>query len=176
MTACYGGSSTGGGGYAGGGYGGPDDAGTQQPMLAFVDPGRTLNATPGQGVGVFVTYQPGGQWLVQWTCDSSITHESCFFDIAVSSDTGSTAQLVDDSVAAGGAVQNEGAMTVIQTTTTTEEDQASFSTTPGAAITVNVQLNGEPSGAYFFFVQNGAVNGGYQGTLSDPMEFEPTSP
>jgi hypothetical protein len=178
LAACYGGTPTSSsGGYAGGSsYGGGPDAGTQ-PMLAFVDAGRTLNATPGQGVGVFVTYQPGGQWLIQWTCDTSITQESCFFDIAVSSDTGSAAQLVNDSLAPGGTVQDlNGSVTDIQTTTTTEEDQAAFSTTPGATITVNVELNGQPSGQYFFFVQNGIVNGGYQGTLTDPMEFEPTSP
>jgi hypothetical protein len=179
LVACYGGTptSSSGGGYAGGsGYGGGTDAGTE-PVLAFVDPGRTLNATPGQGVGVFVTYQSGGQWLIQWTCDTSITQEPCFFEIAVHSDSGSAAQLLHDSLAAGGTVQNlNGSVTAIQTTTTTEEDQAAFGTAPGATITVNVELNGQPSGQYFFFVQNGLVNGGYQGSLNDPLEFEPTSP
>jgi len=179
LEACYGGTptSSSGSGYAGGsGYGGGTDAGAQA-MLAIVDTDRTLNATPGQGVGVFVTYQSGGQWLVQWTCDTSITQESCFFDIEVNSDNGSAAQLVHDSLATGGTVRTiNGSVTEIQTTTTTEEDQAAFTTTPGATITVNVELNGQPSGQYFFFVQNGIVNGGYQGTLSDPMEFEPTSP
>jgi hypothetical protein len=180
IAACYSDSSSSSAGtaYAGGGasYGSTTaDAGTD-PTLAFVDPGRTLNATPGQGVGVFVTYQSGGHWLVQWTCDTSITQLPCSFDIAVGADSGSAAQLVNDSIAAGGTVQEHGPVTEFQTTTTTEEDQASFTATAGATLTVNVELNGQLSGQYFFFVQNGLVNGGYQGALSDPMEFEPTSP
>ncbi len=169
---------------AGGGYGGSygddsdasDDAGPQ-PTLAFVDANRTLNAVAGQGVGVFVTYQSGGQWLVQWTCDTAVTNESCFFQIDVRAVTGSPVVLASDSIAPGGTVGPSSPGTIqISTTTTTEEDQASFVTSAGATLSVAVLLNGQGSGQYFFFVQNGKVNGGYQGALADPLEFEPTSP
>jgi hypothetical protein len=164
-----------------------DDAGTgAQPMLAFVDPGRTLNAQPGQGVGVFVTYQPGGTWLVAWTCDTSVTTESCFFQITINAvDGSSAAQVLSQSLAPGDTVVTQPlpagespvqSSFVVESTTTTQQDQVTFNTTPGATISVDVELNGVASGQYFFFVQNGVVNGNYQGSLSDPLEFEPTSP
>jgi hypothetical protein len=200
LAGCFGGTPTYGtsAGYAGGfaeqdgGVGGP------QPMLAFVDTGRTLNATAGQGVGVFVTYSTGGNWLIQWTCDTSITSESCSFQVSAEVLTPSAAiHLVNFVTAPGGSVSQSptgpcyvapaqglddaGSCPPIQqltatATTTTDQDALSFTTPPGATISVDVQLNGQPSSQYFFFVQNGQVNGGYTGSLSDPMEFEPTSP
>jgi hypothetical protein len=190
VAACYGdaSSSSSGGGASGGGpsYGEEDASTSAQPMLAFVDPGRTLNAQPGQGVGVFVTYQIGGTWVVAWTCDTSITNESCFFQISVNATNGSSqAQLLSQSIGPTDTVVTQPlpagespvqTALVIDSTVTTQQDEVTFTTTPGATISVGVELNGVPSGQYFFFVQNGVVNGNYQGALSDPMEFEPTSP
>jgi hypothetical protein len=190
-AGCYGGapSPPPAEGYAGsGGYAGSvteEDGATDggaPAMLAFVDTGRTLSATPGQGVGVFVTYSAGGNWLVQWTCDTSITGESCPFQITVSTvNPSAPIALQSDNLAAGARVTAVAPSAVqtgltIETTTTTEGDNASFLTSAGAAISVGVELDGLPSSQYFFFVQNGQVNGGYTGAFSDPMEFSPTSP
>jgi len=200
VVACYGGvpTSSSGGGSAYG-YGPEEDGGVTgtAPMLALIDTGRTLNANPGQGVGVFVTYSAGGNWLIQWTCDTTITSESCPFQISAQVLQPSAAIKLANFVAGAGSsvsqspsgcyepavpVNDAGSscppvtqLTAVATTTT-DEDSLSFTTPPGATISVDVQLSGQPSSQYFFFVQNGQVNGGYTGPLSDPMEFEPTSP
>ena len=83
----------GGGGdtFTGGGVDGGEDSGSfgdgapsGTPMLAKVDPNASMMQSPGQGVGVFTQYDSGGHWYVWWTCDTSISNESCAFAIKVS--------------------------------------------------------------------------------------------
>ena len=45
---------------------------------------------------------------------------------------------------------------------------------PGQPIELEVRLNGVRDGRFFFFVQNGLVNGGYTGQLSDPLVLSPS--
>ena len=63
-----------------------------------------------------------------------------------------------------------------QTNTTTTVQGVRFDTDPGAVITLSAALSGEYSGSFLFFVQDGVVNGGYAGALTDPLEFQSTSP
>jgi len=222
-------------GAAGGGpgWGETEDAGTilgdgapsAEPMLAIIDPSASLTQTPGQGVGVFVQYSPttpadpGGHWYIWWTCDTSLSGESCPFDITVSVAQGeitdATAQAFEatDSLTAsasvtrqagvdGGAALDggvaldagavldggvreeagaseggvEGSSITAQTTTTTAVQGVNFTTSPGATITLSASLGGEYSGSFLFFVQDGKVNGGYTGLLTDPLELRPSSP
>ncbi len=55
-------------------------------------------------------------------------------------------------------------------------DEATFDTAPGATIELTTKLSGELNGAIVFFVQDGQVNGGYTGTLSDPLDFVGSTP
>jgi len=61
------------------GDGGPSAA----PMLAKIDPSASMVQTPGQGVGVFTQYDPGGHWYVWWTCDTNTSGQSCDFEIKI---------------------------------------------------------------------------------------------
>src|SRR5262245_14485074 len=56
---------------------------TSVPITVEVDTGRTLNAAPGEGIGVFVEYAAGGRWHIWWTCDTLQTSASCNFQLAV---------------------------------------------------------------------------------------------
>ena len=49
-----------------------------------------------------------------------------------------------------------------------------FDTEPGELIELSAALGGEYSGQFLFFVQDGKVNGGYTGNLTDPLELQPT--
>jgi hypothetical protein len=192
---CYadGGSSSTSYGSAGGGGGAPAGTGevsnpSNPPMLVVVDTGQTLSAQGGQGVGVFTEYQAGGHWHVWWTCDTSVTGLDCSFDIQLSAMAGTAG----DGGAAPGNITNltsefassdahlTGSAATsdpeITTTTFTGVDGVRFDTAPGATITLTATVNGARNGAFLFFVQDGAVNGGYQGTLSDPLMLVPSSP
>ena len=161
---------------------GPADGGSSppsaQPLLVDVDPNRTLTATPGQGVGIFTEYTTGGHWHVWWTCDTSQTSLSCPFQIRITSPSSSIAGAASDaSSSTGGQLTTPSPQEIDDTvTTTTGTDGVTFRTAPGATITLDASIGGVRDGAYFFFVQDGTVNGGFKGTLTDPLMLEGSSP
>ncbi len=171
--------------YGAGGY-----AGTSPPassgggvQLVEVDSNQTLSQTQtngqsvgGQGVGVFTQYQSGGHWDVWWTCDTSITGLSCNFQISVLA-AGPITNVASQLTEAGATpVQPTPDQVSATTVTTTAIDGITFDAAPGAIITLDAKLAGTDDGSFLFFVQDGTVNGGYQGTLSDPLMLQPSSP
>jgi hypothetical protein len=60
--------------------------------------------------------------------------------------------------------------------TTTQIDEVDFDATAGATIQVDVTVSGLRDGNFFFFVQDGKIDGNYQGPLTDPLIFEPSAP
>lgn len=172
-----GGSSSGGGTFTDGGSGN----GTQ-PMLVDVDPNQTMNATPGDGVGVFVQYKTGGHWTVWWTCDTNKTGLSCAFDNLVTVGKGTITNVASMNPAAPstGVSQTTPQEIEATTTTTTGVDGMTFDTpfTAGEVpvITVDARVNGQENPSWLFFVQDGQINGDTQDTLTDPLMFEPKTP
>ncbi len=147
------------------------------PMVVDIDPGGTLTAQPGGGVGVFTEYASGGHWRVWWTCDTLVTSQSCGFQIAVSATSGTLSNIRDVGLERGDVVSQESSGQILaHTDTTTGRDEIDFDATAGASIELDVGLEPQPSSNFLFFVQNGQVNGGYQGNLTDPLILEPSSP
>jgi hypothetical protein len=179
---------SGGGEYYGGGSSGTSSGSSSsgsslatQPMLVDVDPNRTMNATPGDGVGVFTQYTTGGHWDVWWTCDTNKTDLPCAFDVTVSVTTGSIANVAGPSLAAGDSLtQSTGQTIELATTTTSSIDGLTFDTVVPAGttpvITLDAKLSGMDVPQYLFFVQDGQINGNYGGMLTDPLMLEPSSP
>ena len=191
LVGCFGDESGGGGGSSGGGYYGGSGGGTasssggsgasSQPMLVVVDANQTMSASPGQGVGVFTQYQTGGHWNVWWSCDTSVTNESCNFDVTVSVSTGSIANAAGQTLGSSDSLSVSGAQQVeVQTLTTTGIQGVTFDTTVPSGttpiITLDAKLDGVDDSQYLFFVQDGKINGDYQGTLTDPLMLEPNVP
>jgi hypothetical protein len=176
-------------GYVGGGGPVPPSSGgsssgsagqSQSPILVDVDNDKTMNAAPGQGVGVFVEYGTGGHWHVWWTCDTNVNTQgplTCDFTIRATVTDGALA-LVKDGTPRGATTLNGTPTQELDSVTTTgaEVHGVSFDTKPGAVITLNAQIGGQEDGRYFFFVQNGQVNGGFTGTLTDPLMLEGAKP
>jgi hypothetical protein len=175
-------SSSGGYAYAGSSGGGSSSSGagaTQQPDLAIVQTDQTMTASPGQGVGVFVQYQAGGHWNVWWTCDTYKTSLNCNFDVNVTVQAGTIDNLAGQGAASYTAAQVNAAQIEATTTTSTGVDGMTFDTPVGQSlpvITVGASVDGSYSGSFMFFVQDGQINGGYTGMLSDPLSFQPTAP
>jgi hypothetical protein len=181
--------------YGSGSSGGSSSSGSSgaasgQPLLAVVDTGQTLTAPSGQGVGVFIEYQMGGHWRLSWTCDTELTGHNCPFALAVDvmsggagpapeggAAPGTIANVVDQLTAADGAWSTPSAGELsVSTTTATNIDAIGFDTYPGATITLTVTLSGAENGSFLFFVQDGKVNGGYKGIISDPLMLVPSTP
>jgi hypothetical protein len=151
------------------------------PMLVDVDANRTMSASPGDGVGVFTQYQTGGHWNVWWTCDTNKTGLPCSFDVSVTVSTGSIAEVAGQALTAGDTLTQAGSQQIqVLTTTTTAVAGVTFDTVvpPGTTpiITLDAELGGVSDPAYLFFVQDGTVNGGYSGMLTDPLMLEPSTP
>lgn len=140
------------------------------PLRVIVDTDQIMEATPGEGVGVFVEYARGGKWNVWWTCDTAITGRACNFDVRLSADalnvgesTAALSHLAPSSVA-------------VSTSTSNDVDRISLTTAPGGVLTLEAYVDGVRDPAYIFFVQNGQVNGGYQGSLTNPLELQGNLP
>jgi hypothetical protein len=164
------------GGDVDGGIDGGTDGGGSHSLTAIVDTNRTLNATAGQGVGVFVEYDSGGHWDVSWTCDTAISNETCDFDLAFTIVNGGGAVPTNVMVYGDPTLPPVQGGLVITSTVGSSLDEVTFDTAPGATIELTTKLSGELNGAIVFFVQDGAVNGGYAGTLSDPLDFVGATP
>jgi hypothetical protein len=179
MAGCLVDSTPAGSSSSSGGYVTPPSAsgsssGPAQPLVVDVDANQTLQATPGQGIGVYVEYETGGHWNVSWTCDTSLTSLSCNFVVDASVTAGTLVNSTGDDLEANDMLTQESTQHLeAATTTTTGIDGIRFDTAPGATLTVGVQLNAPVS---FFFVQDGQVNGGYKGVLTNPLMFHPSNP
>jgi hypothetical protein len=156
----------------------PGQSGT--PILVDVDNDKTMNATPGGGVGVFIEYGTGGHWHVWWTCDTNVNPQgalTCDFAIRASVTQGAITILKDETPKGATRLTGSPAQQIDATTTTgAEAHGVYFDAAPGAVVTLEAQIGGQEDGRYFFFVQNGQVNGGYTGTLTDPLMVEGAKP
>jgi hypothetical protein len=162
-------------------------------MLVDVDPNKTMKASPGNGVGVFVEYATGGHWNVWWTCSTNKTSLPCAFDNVITVSTGTITNLAGQQLEASDSVMQDSPQKIEAiTNTTTGVDGVTFDTPFSAGqtpvITLTVTLNGIESAQSnceqggggscndVFFVQDGQLDGNYQGMLTDPLMFEPSSP
>jgi len=155
--------------------GGPSSA---TPILVDIDTDKTMNAKPGEGVGVFAEYAAGGHWHIWWTCDTNVNPGgpvTCDFSVRANVTQG-TITLKTDAPAGTSRIAPSGQEIDLDTTTGAEVHGFTFDTDPGAVITLEATIGGQHDGRYFFFVQNGQVNGGFSGTLTDPLMLEGTKP
>jgi hypothetical protein len=149
-----------------------------QAMLVDVDTNRTMVAQPGDGVGVFTEYAAGGHWHVFWSCDTNRTSFDCGFNVNLSTGgpiTDAAGESLDASDVLMTSQATNGELGVNSQTSTTIKG-LTFDTAPGASIVLDAQIDGQRDGRILFFVQDGQVNGGYQGALADPLTLEPSSP
>jgi hypothetical protein len=154
----------------------PTTPSSPSPMLVEVDSDQTMNAVGGDGVGVFVEYKRGGHWHLWWTCDTNQTKQACDFTVSAAVASGNVSN-VDATELAGGFVTSSSASRVdAKSTTKTEVHGVRFDTNPGAVITVEAAVGALKDGAFLFFVQNGQVNGGFAGKLTNPLQLQGNAP
>jgi len=151
-------------------------AGTVAPMLVEVDTDQTMNADPGEGVGVFVEYGAGGKWHVWWTCDTARTNKPCDVDLTITSANGPIANVDTSALAGGFTATPQPARLEASVRTTTEVHGLRFDTLPGSAITVEASISGLRDGSFLFFVQDGKVRGGFQGLVTNPLQLQGKTP
>lgn len=154
----------------------PPPATSPAPMLVVVDTDQTMTADPGQGVGVFIEYATGGKWLIWWTCDTARTGQDCDFSVSATAATG-TISNIDATYLAGGYLTTPTPSRVdAKIKTSNETHGISFETVPGGVITVEASVGAVKDGSFLFFVQDGKVNGGFSGALTNPLQLQGKTP
>jgi len=147
-----------------------------QPLTVVVDANQTMNAQGGQGVGVFVQYATGGHWHVFWACDTTLSGLPCDYQIKITGTSIANAKSsqFEQTDALDSATTDQ---LVATTHVTTGIDSVDFDAQPGADMKIDLTMSGLRSGEFFFFVQNGQVNGNFPSDkLTDPLVFEPSTP
>lgn len=150
--------------------------GAGAPLLVEIDTDQTMDAVGGDGVGVFIEYQKGGHWHLWWTCDTNKTHQACELSVSATAMSGSITNFNAAELAGGFATTPTPSRVEASSTTTTEVHGVRFDTDPGAIITVDASLGGLKDGSFLFFVQDGKVNGGFAGVLTNPIQVQGTTP
>jgi hypothetical protein len=151
------------------------------PMLVVVDTDQVMNADPGQGVGVFTEYSAGGKWHIWWTCDTAKSKISCDVALSATAASGTIDGLNSDQLQGGTVTSPTPSRVEASITTTNQVHGITFTTTPGAVVTLEATVGGlkegpGPNRSFFFFVQDGKINGGYTGALTNPLQLQGKSP
>src|SRR5688572_22844404 len=165
--------STGGTGDVGGA---PSGSTSPSPMLVEIDTDQTMTADPGQGVGVFVEYAKGGHWHVWWTCDTAKTRQSCDFSVSGSIASGNITNVDARDLAGGFHTTPTSSRVEAKITTSNQVHGLRFDTNAGAVLTIDASVGGLKDGAFLFFVQNGKVNGGWAGKVTNPLQLQGNVP
>jgi hypothetical protein len=170
-------------------YGGPyptydaavpeaDDSGASaHPILALVDTNETMTAAPGQGLGVFVEYDSGGNWNVWWSCgpEQDGTDPPCQFDVKISAASSAIAGVATRGFLSSDTFTAATNQIEAVTMTTTAFDGLTFQTAPGAVITLSVTVGGV-YGQFLFFVEQGKVDDGASGLVTNPVMLQGSTP
>lgn len=165
-----------GSGYGGGASTDTPPSGTE-PMLVEVDTGKTMKAAPGDGVGVFVEYAAGGKWHVWWTCDTNQTRQACNFSVAITPQSGAVTNVKTEAFAAGDVLSVDAPQQIsLATRTTTQVHGLTFDAVAGAPIRLDASVSGLKDSGFIFFVQDGVVNGGFSGVLTNPLLLRGKTP
>jgi len=147
-----------------------------QPLTVVVDTNQTMNVQGGQGVGVFVQYAAGGHWHVFWACDTSLSGLPCDYQLKMTGT--SIANAKTSQFAQTDAIDTATTDQLVATShVTTGIAGVDFDAQPGTDVKIDLTMSGLRTGEFFFFVQNGQVNGNFPSDkLTDPLIFEPSTP
>ncbi|WP_437985649.1 hypothetical protein [Sorangium sp. So ce117] len=153
----------------------PPRAPAGDPRLVAIDTGAVLSSPPGEGIGIFLEYAPGGTWKLWTTCDTNTSKVICSFDLYVSVDTSS--QLFD---IAGIELETKDSTRLVSdgvahlhAETGSDIDAMEFTTTQGAIIRLEAYVDGVLQPRFVYWFGNGVL---HQGAPSNPLDFKPTAP
>jgi hypothetical protein len=142
------------------------------PAQVDIDPGASMASTPGEGVGLFVEYAGNGHWNVFTTCDTNISGAACSFDVVLSADPGVFLDNVQGQDLSGGdvvALHDDGSIHLVAETSF-GMNGLSFDADPGAAIEVDMLLDGSAQPRFVYSVSGGVLQ---DGAPSNPVDFVP---
>jgi hypothetical protein len=133
-----------------------------------IDEGETLQADPGEGVGVFVEYLGSGQWNVWASCDTEFSGVACTYDVFVTAD----GLIIEDDLDLedNDFIDEDFDFAHFGFDTDFDTDGVAFSTFTGDPVQVEVWLDGVDDASVVFWAANDKI---YEGMPSNPAVFQP---
>lgn len=135
-----------------------------------IDTGASIGYTVGVDAGYYVAYAGAGHWHFEWTCDTKLSAQGCNFTGTITAPAVSNATCYQ--CEPNDLLNVTATSLVFDTVTSTGIDGVDFTTTPGAAIHVDLQIDG--------LYQNDLVylpSGGRTATPACmPVELVPSAP
>jgi hypothetical protein len=139
-----------------------------------IQPDQSLQAKPGDGVGIFVEYKSGGTWHVWTTCDTFTSKAVCNFDLFAG--TAVATQLrsyATDTLEGPDEAKDLGNGTVeLLAETDSDTDGLILETEPGAPLTLEPYLDGKSAEAFVYWVSDNVI---HTGAPANPVEFVPSA-
>jgi hypothetical protein len=114
-----------------------------------IDTSASITHTAGVDAGYYAEYDGAGAWHFEWTCDTDLSSEGCTFSGSIvaptpaSGDVGATCYEceADDQLSTQPASTSGDTEIDFNTDTSTGIDGVDFTTTPGASIEIDFQIN-----------------------------------
>lgn len=148
---------------------------TKPTTQTSIDPGKALETKAGDGVGVFVEYQPGGHWHVWTACDTNTSGVSCQFDVFATPVSGGELFNLNAEGLEGktDTVSKEAGSLHLAASTSIEFDGMTFDSTPGAIVEIEALFDGDADPHVLYWYGDGVL---HQGAPTNPIDFKPTGP
>jgi len=143
------------------------------PRTVAIEPDKALEATPGDGVGVFVEYATGGHWRVWTSCDTNTSKAVCNFNAFLTVEGGgqiSNVQGEDLETDDLAQLDTSGGSVHLDVRTSSEFDGMTFDATPGAKVELEVYLDNDPDPRIVYWFGDNVL---HQGAPTDPIDFAP---
>lgn len=139
------------------------------PATVTIDEGASIGAVePGVGAGIFVELGGDGRWRVQTTCDSLNSGYLCDYQLFLEA---SGLQLEgEESLERDDDVDDFEGELDLYFLTDADFDGVSFSTDPGASVTLTAYLDGVSQPEFVYWIGDGIQN---EGAPTNPVTFLP---
>jgi len=111
---------------------------------ALVDTGASITHAAGVDAGYYLSYEAGGAWHLEWTCDTKLSALGCEFSgtINVTGTTTPTCFQCEPEDIVTTSRTTGGTQIQFDTGTTTGIDGIDFTATPGSAVEFDLLING----------------------------------
>lgn len=136
-----------------------------------IQPDQVLQATPGEGVGVFVEYMTGGKWRIWTACDTFTSKQVCSFQIFAYAGASKELQYASEQIEGFDTVQDLGDGTIELTADTDSDiDALVLSLEDGFPLEVEAYIDDQNAQAFVYWVSDDII---HTGAPSNPVRFMP---
>jgi hypothetical protein len=150
-----------------------DDWPYDEVVYETIDADQVLHTALGEGVGLFVEYYAGGTWRLWTSCDTALTNAACTLEAHVVGESALSRVYTDDFEGYDSVDLPYSDELWLYAETTYDSDGVEFDTDPGAAIELELWVDGYLDPGFIYWVGDGFI---HEGAPSTPLVLTPDRP